>query len=198
MSLCLLLPLVGHAAISTPEEVVRTSVEGLRQAIQRDAVLIDQDPDRVIPLIEQHIMPNVNLDIFVRLILGSHWENASPSQRTAFAVTFSQALLHTYGYHAKFYTDAVVDYLGVVPITNNPTVVKVKTQVRTATGQSAQVDYRMALSNGNWKAVDATVDGISIVRTYRIALNEEIRQLGIDGVIARITQQPPSARAHNH
>ena len=44
----------------------------------------------------------------------------------------------------------------------------------------------MMFRNGDWKAVDAAVDGISIVRTYRIALDEEIRRSGMDGAMQRL------------
>ena len=189
LCLCLaLVPILGTAAQPTPLEVIRSSVEGLRLAIQRDSVAIEQDPSRVIPLIREHIIPNVDTDVFAKLILGQHWQVASATQRVAFTRALADALLHIYGVHATQYADAKVAYLGVVPVGNKANAVLVRTQVSTTHGTSAQVDYRMMRRNGDWKAIDASVDGISIVRTYRAALHEEIRRVGLDGVMQRLSR----------
>ena len=183
-----LMPILSTAAQPTPVEVIRSSVEGLRLAIQRDSVAIEQDPSRVIPLIREHIIPNVDTDVFAKLILGQHWQVASATQRAAFTRALSDALLHIYGVHVTQYAHAKVAYLGVVPVGNNANAVLVRTQVSTTHGTSAQVDYRMMRRNGNWKAIDASVDGISIVRTYRAAMHEEIGRVGLDGVMQRLSR----------
>lgn len=190
--LCLTLTLTltfGTAAQPTPVEVIRSSVEGLRLAVQRDAAAIDQDPTRVIPLIREHIIPNIDTDVFARLILGPYWQEASATQRVAFTQAFADALLQIYGVHARHYVDAEIAYLGAIPVGNNAKAVLVRTEVSSEQGPPTRVDYRMVLRNGDWKAIDASVDGISIVRTYRAALNEEIRRVGLDSVVQRLSQQ---------
>lgn len=186
-----LMPLLLTAASPTPVEVIRSSVEGLRSAVQRDAEAIDRDPELVIPLIREHIIPNIDTDVFARLILGRHWQNASDTQRVTFTQALADALLRIYGVHASNYVDAKVAYLGAFPVGDKPTAVMVHTEVSTTRGPPTRVDYRMALRNGNWKAIDASVDGISIVRTYRAALNEEIQRVGMEGVVQRLSQPQP-------
>jgi phospholipid transport system substrate-binding protein len=166
----------------------------LRHALQRDAATIAQEPDKVIALIRQHVIPNVDVETSSRLILGQYWRTASAAQRATFTATFADALLHVYGVYASFYTDAHVDYLGTFPVAEKPAAVQVRTVVRATNGRIARVDYRMAQRSGAWKAIDASVDGISIIRTYRAALNEEIQRIGLDGVIARMNKQPRKAR----
>lgn len=180
------MPVLVFAAHPTPTEVIRTSIEGLRQAVRHDAVEIDRDPDRVLPLIREHIVPNIDTDLFSKLILGPHWLTASESQRAAFSTVFVDALLHIYGVLAAQYTEAEVRYVEAVPVGARLAAVRVRTEVISAERPPIRVDYRMVLRNGNWKAVDASIDGISIVRTYRAAVNEEILRVGMDAVIERM------------
>lgn len=190
--LCLtltLMPIASTAARSTPLDVIRSSVEGLRSAVQRDALAIDQDPARVIPLIREYIIPNIDTHVFAKLILGKHWQEASATQRVAFTEAFADALLHIYGVHASRYANAEVAYLEAIPVGNKAAAVLVRTEVSSPQGPPTRVDYRMVLRNGDWKAIDASVDGISIVRTYRASLHEEIRREGLDGVVQRLSQQ---------
>jgi phospholipid transport system substrate-binding protein len=182
------LPMLSAAAQPTPAEVVRNSVEGLRAAIQRDEAAIAQDPARVIPLIREYVIPHVDTEVFAKLILGQHWQSASEAQRVAFTLAFADALLRLYGVHVSQFTDAKVAYLGAFPVGDNPNAVLVRTRVSSNNGPPREVDYRMMLRNGAWKAIDASVDGISIVRTYRAALNEEIRRVGIGGAVQRLSR----------
>ena len=45
------------------------------------------------------------------------------------------------------------------------------------------IDYRMAKNGEEWKVYDVTVDGVSLVTTYRDSFAEEVRANGIDGLI---------------
>ena len=40
-----------------------------------------------------------------------------------------------------------------------------------------------------WKAFDLTVEGASLVTTYRGTFNEQIQQSGIDGLIKTLTEK---------
>ncbi len=185
--LCLLvfLPTLGAAAQPTPSEVVRNSVEGLRLAVLRDEAAIEQDPTRVIPLIRKYVIPHVDTEVFAKLILGRHWQAASEAQRITFILAFAEALLRLYGAHISQYAGAEISYLGAMPVGDNPNAVLVRTLVSSKNGPPRHVDYRMMLRNGAWKAIDASVDGISFVRTYRAGLNEQISRIGIAGAVEK-------------
>lgn len=167
----------------SPPEVIRESVEGLRGALQAgDSSRVTQ-PDFVIPLIRRHVMPNLDVPLATRLILGEHWKSASIAQRAAFEAAFTDALLRTYATHAVMYLDARVEVLASEPVDADGDVVRVRTEVTSAARPPAQVDYRMVRRDDGWKAFDAAVDGISLVKTYRAALREDIRRAGLDAVI---------------
>ena len=49
-----------------------------------------------------------------------------------------------------------------------------------------QIDYSMAKGADGWRAYDVIVGGVSLVTNYRDEFNEQIRQGGIDGLIASL------------
>ena len=44
----------------------------------------------------------------------------------------------------------------------------------------------MHISNGEWKVIDITVDGVSLVKAYRGLFASEIRRNGLDSLITQV------------
>ena len=73
---------------------------------------------------------------------------------------------------------------------SDPAEVTVSTQVQSSNGGSrVPINYRMSQLGGQWKAIDVIIDGVSLVSNYRSSFTAEIRQGGIDGLIASIEQR---------
>ena len=49
-------------------------------------------------------------------------------------------------------------------------------------GPPVTVDYSMFKASSSWKVYDVTVDGISLVTTYRSTFAEQVNKGGIDGL----------------
>ncbi|MBL8252975.1 MAG: ABC transporter substrate-binding protein, partial [Candidatus Competibacter sp.] len=56
-------------------------------------------------------------------------------------------------------------------------------------GQPVQINYSMHLGNDAWKVYDVTVDGVSLVTNYRGTFASQIRDSGMDAVIADLRQR---------
>lgn len=57
------------------------------------------------------------------------------------------------------------------------------------------VDYSMYKAAPDWKIYDVTVEGVSLVTTYRSTFAEEIRQSGIDGLIKSLQEKTSASPA---
>ena len=62
-------------------------------------------------------------------------------------------------------------------------------------GQPLPIDFAMRKTDQGWKVYDITVEGVSLVLTYRSEFDSVVKQEGIDGLIKRLTQKnvPPAA-----
>lgn len=174
-------------AYNDAQTLVRTKVEELRSAVLRDAQLIAADPNHAIVLVDQIVSPHIDAARSGKLILGKHWRDATASQRQGFIDNFKRLLLRTYAIHVSDYTDAQVVYLPPIEAGSDGEETMVRTRVTRGGKPPADVNYRMHRTETGWKVYDVLVDGISIVASFRSAVDAEIGQYGIDGLISRLS-----------
>lgn len=67
--------------------------------------------------------------------------------------------------------------------------VQVKTLIKLPTdAPPVSVDYSMYKASTNWKVYDVTVDGVSLVTTYRSTFAEQVSKGGIDGLVKALQE----------
>jgi phospholipid transport system substrate-binding protein len=91
--------------------------------------------------------------------------------------------VRTYTKAFTSYRDQIVE---VRPFKLDPaaTEVTVKTAiVKPGSQQPIQVDYDMEKMPDGWKVYDLTVEGVSLVTSYRGTFADQVQQVGIDGLI---------------
>jgi len=166
--------------------VVQTAVEGLRTALRDDGPQAAEDPERIAHLVDQHVVPKIDMPLSGQLILGRHWREASPTERRDFIAAYRQMLLRTYSTHAMDYMDAKVDYLSVAPLGTEPGRYTVRTRVERDGRRPASVDYRVSARDGEWKVFDAVINGVSLVSTMRTAVDTEVGRIGLPALIEQL------------
>ena len=133
-----------------------------------------------------------------RLAVGRNWRQATPEQQKTLIEQFRSMLVRSYSTAYSAYRNIVIE---VKPLRLQPTDedVQVRSEIKLPGGAPpVTVDYSMVKSDSDWKVYDVTVDGVSLVTTYRSTFAEEIRQNGIDGLIKALQQKntppPPGAK----
>ena len=179
---------------SGPSQLIESSANILLSGIDKNRAEFRKDPTGLYALVEQTLLPNFDTPYAAQLVLGQHWKNASPAQRDRFVKAFYQSLLYTYG-------DAMIDFTGdrlkVLPtkVTDTDTRATVRTLIKRSNGTNVAVNYTLRKVNGQWKAWDVVIDGISYVKSYRDDYGAEVAQKGLDSVIQRLEAKAQSAKA---
>ena len=60
----------------------------------------------------------------------------------------------------------------------------VKTEIKTNEGVLVPVNYRTRWIDDSWKVFDVVIEGLSYVTFYRDLIGDDVRQKGLDAVIA--------------
>ena len=179
-----------RAATQTGEEgiaLVRSTVAQLQDALRAQDPATHRDPAVVGPIVEQVVVPQVDVPYSGRLILGKHWRDADDAQRQAFTDAYRKMLIRTYSIHASDYMDANVEVLSWAPLGTEEGRITVRTRVTRDNGKPpATVDYRLTDSNGQWRVFDAVVNGVSLVSTMRTAVDAEISRMGLPALIEQL------------
>ena len=196
MLMIALLVLSGQAiaAERTPEEIVdQTSVEVLK-IINENNDKIRNDPEFVDKVIDEKILPYVDVQAMGKLILGKYWKTATETQRKDFIREFQDMLVRTYSKSIADYGDAKVNVLPAQGEQTNK-LHRVRTQLDLGSGEPLQVDWMFRKVNGDWKAFDLIVGGLSMVKNFRTSFTQEISETSLDALISRLanTNTEPGA-----
>jgi phospholipid transport system substrate-binding protein len=95
--------------------------------------------------------------------LGGQWDKLGASDRQEFVDLFAELLATTYAEQINAYSDEEVTFLSEQLEGDYAEVKTVMVGKKTET----LLNYRLIKKNGDWKAYDVVVDGISLVSNYR-------------------------------
>lgn len=178
------------ADLLPPQQAIETASAKLQQKMQDKSFI--KDFAKVNQFVNDAILPSTDFDKISALVLGKLWKTATPEERERFKHEFQTLLVRTYSRAFIEFKDWSIRYL---PIELEPgaTKVIVKTEVIQPSLQPVAVDYRMLLSDGQWKAYDIMIEGVSLVTNYRTTFTTEVQAKGslsavIDGLQKRNTE----------
>jgi phospholipid transport system substrate-binding protein len=185
-AICLLgYSLLATALVQPPEQMLQTVTDQLLSNLQQQQ---NRNEQALLTLVNQILVPHINLDLASQLVLGKYWASATPQQRAEFKTQFTVFMARTYSTALSSYTNEKVRYF---PVRGDVTGdrVQVNSAIDQANGQSVSVSYRLALSNGEWKVYDFSVENVSIVENYRSQFADVLRTSGLDGLLQRLKAQ---------
>ncbi|HEX7814903.1 ABC transporter substrate-binding protein [Dyella sp.] len=181
------------SAQQSPVQVVQSISDQLGSAIDGHQKELAQDKNKLIAVINEVFLPHFDVDYAAILVLGVHARAASPEQRSRFARAFYESITHRYAEGLLNYTRGRVK---VLPFSGDldPKRTVVRTQVMMDDGKTVAVDYAFRkTSDGNWKAYDVIIEGISYITNYRNQVDAEIKKNGLDGLIKTLETQGANA-----
>lgn len=174
-----------------PQLAIENASEQMKVKLQSDD--FKNDFVQVTEYVEQVIYPHVDFHRISALVLGKHWKKADKIQKEKFKEEFQTLLIRTYARAFIEFNDWNVRYL---PLNMEEGARKalVKTEVLQSGKQPIAVNYRMALSSGDWKAYDIIIEGVSLVTNYRTSFKNEVKRTGsLDSVIAKLSERNKEA-----
>jgi phospholipid transport system substrate-binding protein len=175
----------ANAEEQTPEQIVEQTSSELLKIINEHPERIKNEEGYVNQVINDLVLPVIDLESMGKLILGKHWKTASEEQRTQFIAQFKSMLVRTY---AK----SVADY-GHAKVTVFPSQGeqkgqrhRVKSHLDIGGGTPLQVDYVFRRKDDSWKVFDLVVDGLSLIKNFRTSFSQEISETSLDALIERL------------
>jgi len=145
------------------------------------------DLQKVMTLVDNKIMPNVNFERMTASAVGRFWRQATPEQQKQLQDEFKTLLVRTYSGALSQVKDQSLSFRPLRAAATDTEVV-VRSEVR-GRGDPVQLDYRLEKAEGGWKIYDLNVMGVWLVETYRTQFAQEIGSKGIDGLIAALSKR---------
>jgi phospholipid transport system substrate-binding protein len=166
-----------------PDALVKRISDEVIAAIRQDKALRAGDPRKIHELVDAKVLPHFNFKRTTQIAMGQSWRRATPGQQEQLVSQFKLLLVRTYSGALASYRDQAIEFK---PLRAKPgeTEVTVRSVVKQGGTAPIAIDYDLERSESGWKIFDVRVDGISLAANYRSAFADEIRNNGIDGLIA--------------
>lgn len=177
---------VSYAETVGPNQVIQQISERLLEIFAKEQDHLTSDPAHFYQLANEVLVPHIDFSKVSSLVLGKHWRRATPDQQEAFRSQFQLLLVRTY---STAFTELKRWEIRFLPnrVNEDGTETSVRTLLLLPQTEPIEVLYRMHRKEGNWMAYDVKIDGISLVTNYRSSFNREVRIIGLDGLIRKIT-----------
>ncbi|MEE9551674.1 MAG: ABC transporter substrate-binding protein [Gammaproteobacteria bacterium] len=178
----------AQATTQSAEEAVKNTADKVVARLNAERENLEAHPERIYDLVNELVIPHFDFVRMSKWVLGRNWRSASEMQQTQFVDEFRTLLVRTYARALLEYSEEEIVYL---PAQNNPNsnIVVVRTKIQQPGSNSVPIDYSMHMSDGEWKAIDISIDGISLVATYRGSFASEIRKNGLDSLIKKLSER---------
>jgi len=168
------------------------TARGVIENVVRDALAILRDPKLSVEekrqRVEQIAYDNMSFDVMSRLSLGRYYRDLTEPQRAQYADAFKQHVTNTYRHTTDHYTDEDVKILADRKEQDGDWTVP--TQIVDSTGkQVAKVDYRLRATDNQWKVIDLTIDGVSLVANFRSQFQAIMTNGGIDKLLKLLREK---------
>ena len=175
------------AAEQTPAELVKSTTTMVIDRIQRDKDILEANPKEMLNLVSEYIFPAFDFDIISQWVLGESWVSADDETREVFIDQFRQLLVRTYATALLQFSDQKIEYPKVDQKAGSRTVV-VKQDISTP-NMTMPIIYKLYKKAGSWKVFDVSIDGVSLVKTYRASFGSMISNQGLEGLIMMLQEK---------
>ncbi|WJW75609.1 ABC transporter substrate-binding protein [Thiohalobacter sp. IOR34] len=170
-----------------PVDVVRAASSQVLERLESEGDALRQDPQRLYELVDHVLVEHMDFQRMSRWVLGKHWKRATPEQRQRFVEEFRTLLVRTYSSALLGYSGQQVKFLPLRAA--NERQVTVRTEIEQPGGPSVPVHYSLYNRNGEWKAYDVIIDGVSLVANYRATFGAEVRRGGLEQLILSLAER---------
>ncbi len=178
----------ARAAEEPADAFIKRVSSDILDSIKADKNIHNGDVNKIITLVDQRVMPNVNFLRMTASAVGPAWRQATPEQQKRLQEEFKILLVRTYSGALGQVSDQTIVVKPLRAAADDKEVM-VKTEVR-GKGDPIQLDYRVEKSaDGAWKVYNMNVMGIWLVENYKTQFAQEINTKGVDGLIASLADR---------
>lgn len=168
-----------------PTAIVQATTDRVLDRVRSDKPGLQADPGKMYNLVSELIFPHFDFGIMSQWVLGDHWKNADEATREGFVEQFRKLLVRTYAAALLEFSEQKITYPPVEQ-KGGPSTALVRQEIAQSGGGIIPIVYRLHNKTGAWKVFDVSVDGVSLVKTYRASFASMMKDGGLDGLIASL------------
>ena len=168
-----------NVAFAEPDPMVmlKQTTDQLISSLKTNNAQIKRDPTFVYGLVNKILLPKVNVQVMSMSVLGRNaWAQATPAQRTQFTKEFTTTVIKTYASALNAYTNQTIQFMPIRGGYQGRKLLQVNSQIVRSDGPPVAVSYSLVLQGSQWRIYDLSVEGISLLQSFRSQFASELAQ----------------------
>lgn len=164
---------ISAFAIVNPVNMLNDTIVKTQNSLIKNADEYQQNPYKLLDLINQKIIPIVATDTIAQVIVGSDkWNKATPKEQKEFIKTTTE--MFTFMYAKNVAAAGKYKIILFLFAKNNDSwkdraIVLVNGSIKNEeTGKSSDMTIRLYKKDNSWHIYDLNVAGVSILNTYKV------------------------------
>lgn len=178
-----------------PYEMMAQVSEMTFARLKAEQSAIQANPNLLKTVVDEELMPYVNVKYAAYKLLGTHLKKTSAEERAEFVTAFRGYLVASYAQVLTLYTDQKITLERAKKIPEGKKIISVRVDILDSARPTVKVDFKLRKNKktGEWQAFDMVAEGVSLLSTKQSEWNGKIRKEGISSVskeLASLAKQP--------
>ena len=176
-------------AKASPIPMLESTANQIINTLEKNRGQLKKNQQIIFQAVEKHLLPIVDMRGMARSVLGRNaWKKATAAQKRAFTREFTQLVIRTYASPLAEYSDERVKFL---PLRGNANgrFVRVNSVIMRSNGQNIPLNYSLVSKNGEWKIYDLSVEGVSLLQSFRTQFSQVLQNADMDTLIKQMRKE---------
>lgn len=187
--LCWTLPLLAMESPHQAVDKLQQTAQSLISELNAKPVYWREHPQALQALVKRQVMGHIDQQALAQQVVGRRaWFQATPAQRQAFMDCFANTVIKTYSAAMTSSTNPRVTFLPIRE-TQTRSLIRIRSRVQADEHPPVTVIYQLQSTPTGWKIVDFSVDGISLVNSYRAQFSSVLAQHGLGTLTQRLQRR---------
>ncbi len=176
---------LAMAQTPSPMPMMNSTADQVIQALQQNKSHLTTDV--VYSIVNQYLIPHVDINGMARSALGRNaWNKATDEQKKEFSEQFVTLVVRTYASPLTEYTDEKIHFFPIRGSIEGKSFLNVNSAIIRSSGNNVPVSYSLVLLQDQWKIYDMSVEGVSLLQSFRLQFAQELSQGSLDNLIANM------------
>lgn len=171
-----------------PVAMLKGVSEDMMQTLSQHKGRIKNDMPFLEKMVRQKVVPHFTISTMSRSVVGrTAWKSASAAQKEKFKQEFTEMVVGIYAAPLADFDGDKVTFMPLRRSLKNVSRVKVDSHIIRKTGQRIPVNYRLVKIGTSWKVYDFSIEGVSMVQSFRSQFSSVLRQRGFAGLLKKVS-----------
>ncbi len=183
--LCLSMTVTAWSAVS-PVPMLETTAGNMVEILDKNKAKLKTNPKIVRQTVREYLLPHIDVRGMARSVLGrAAWVRASETERARFTSAFTDLVVRTYSAPLAEYSNEKIMFL---PERAAPSgrFTRVNSVIIRPSGQKIPLSYSLVLKKGSWKIYDFSVEGVSLLQSFKTQFGQILRVSDMNTLIAEL------------